>query len=92
MEIIAYTLPGCSSCKTLRELFERANVSYEEKVVKEDIELTEFRQIYPTVSTFPFVVVDGESIGGLVDAVKLFIDKGLVSSSKKKKHVVGKSE
>lgn len=88
MEINAYTLPGCSSCRTLIELFERANVSYTEIVVKEDIKLEEFRQIYSTVSAFPFVVIDGESVGGLVETVKLFIDKGLVSSSKRKKNVI----
>jgi len=83
MEITAYTLPGCSSCTTLKELFKRANVSYEEKIVKEDISLEEFTQLYSSVRAFPFVVVDGEPLGGLVDTVKLFVQQGLVSSTKK---------
>lgn len=82
MEIIAYTLPGCSHCKSLRELFRRANADYTEVVVKEDITLEEFANKLPGITRFPFVVIDGEQLGGLVETVKLFVEKGLVSSKK----------
>ena len=32
---------------------------------------------------FPFVVIDGEQIGGLVEVAKLFLEKNLVSVKKK---------
>jgi len=84
MEIVAYTLPGCSHCKTLKELFKRAKTDYTEVVVKRDMSLDEFESLFPGVNMFPFVVVDGKQIGGLVDAVKLFVKEGLVTSSKNK--------
>jgi len=83
MEINAYTLMGCSHCRTLRELFKRANTEYTEIVVKRDITLDNFSELYPNINMFPFVVIDGEEIGGLIEVVKLFVAKGLVSSAKK---------
>jgi len=83
MEITAYTLLGCSHCKTLRELFKRAKTDYTEVMVKRDITLENFNESYPHVYNFPFVVIDGKEIGDLVAAVKFFIAHGLVSSSKK---------
>ena len=82
MEITAYTLPGCSSCVTLKELFERAEVEYKEQRVHTDISLEQFRQDYPTVPGFPYVVIDGEPIGGLIEVAKMFVQKGLVSSKR----------
>lgn len=83
MEIFAYTLPGCPSCKHLKELFRRAEVEYTEIMVRKDMSKEEFVQKYPSVSGFPFVVIDDTPIGGLVETVKLFVQEGLVSSSKR---------
>lgn len=84
MEIVAYTLSGCSHCKTLKELFKRAKTDYTEVVVKRDMSLDEFSSTYPHITVFPFVVVNGNQIGGLVETVKLFVAQGLVTSSKNK--------
>ena len=83
MEIVAYTLVGCSHCNTLKELFRRAKTDYTEVMVKRDVTLEEFTNMYPRVTNFPFVVIDGIEIGDLVETVKLFVSKGLVTSSKK---------
>jgi len=82
MEITAYTIPGCSSCGILKELFERASVTYEEVVVKKNISMVDFQSMFPQVRGFPFVVIDGENIGGLIEVAKIFVQKGLVSSKK----------
>jgi glutaredoxin 3 len=82
MKIKAYTLTNCSSCKHLKELFKRANVDYTEIVVRDDITVEDFKLNYPNVSQFPYVVIDDQPVGGLVDVVKLFVQKGLVSSKK----------
>jgi glutaredoxin 3 len=34
----------------------------------------------PDAKTYPYVIIDEEPIGGLVETAKLFIEKGLVSS------------
>jgi len=86
MEIKAFTTPGCKYCITLKELFNRANVEYEEIIVgdKENQFSREmFVEMYPDVIGYPFVVIDGEPIGSLVEVAKLFLKKGLVSSPKK---------
>ncbi len=61
----------------------RADVSYEEIMINRDIPKEEFRQLYPTINSYPYVVIDGEGIGGVVPTVKYFVEKGLVSSKKK---------
>ena len=86
MEIKAYTKVGCQFCGNLIELFERAGVEYTTIVVGEKANQcpTEiFREKYPEVVGFPFVVIDGEQIGGLVETAKLFLEKNLVSVKKK---------
>ena len=86
MEIKAYTKIGCKFCGNLIELFERAGVEYTTIVVgeKENQCPTEiFQKEYPDVIGFPFVVIYGEKIGGLVETAKLFLDKNLVSVMKK---------
>ena len=86
MKIKAYTKVGCQFCGNLIELFERAGVEYTTIVVgeKENQCPTElFQKEYPDVIGFPFVVIDGEKIGGLVETAKLFLDKNLVSVKKK---------
>lgn len=83
MKITAYTLTGCVHCTHLKELFRRANVEYDEVVVKKDMKVEEFHQHYPSINSFPYVVIDNSPVGGLVDVVKLFVQQGLVSSSKR---------
>ena len=84
MEIVAYTLVGCSHCSSLKELFRRAETEYNEVMVNRDMTVQEFREKYPGVVNFPYVVIDDAPVGGLVESVKLFVEKGLVSRSKKK--------
>ena len=62
---------------------ERANVPYMATTVGKDIPVEEFKSYYPTAKGFPFVVIDDEIVGGLTETVKLFVEKGLVSSRKK---------
>jgi glutaredoxin len=83
MKIEAYTLPGCSSCRSLKKLFERADVAYTEYVLHRDMKVSEFKEKYSHITVFPFVVIDEDEIGGLVETVKLFLEKGLVSSGRK---------
>ena len=83
MEIITYTSPGCFYCDQLKELFKRAELEYELITVATPEETQSFREKFPEVRGFPYVIVDGESVGGLVETAKLLLEKGLVSSKKK---------
>ena len=83
MEIIAYTTPGCFYCDKLKELFQRAQVDSTIITVGTDVTREEFKESFPDVQSFPHVIIDGETIGGLVETAKLFLQKDLVSSTKK---------
>lgn len=79
MEIKFYSTPGCYYCKQLKELFERANISeYEEIPATSD----ELREACPNARAFPWVIIDGKEVGGIVDTAKFFLEKGFVLSKK----------
>ncbi len=82
MEIIIYTTEGCFYCEKIKELCVRANVEYTSYLVGTDIEQKEFVKKYPLAQGYPYVIIDGEIVGGLVETARLFLKKGLVSSGK----------
>lgn len=82
MDIHIYKSPGCGYCVKVIELMERANVQYQTTTIGKDITLNEFKSLYPNAKGFPYVIIDGNVVGGLVETVKLFVEKGLVSSRK----------
>jgi glutaredoxin len=83
MDIKVYTLPNCSACAHLRELMSRSNQSYTQIEVGTDITMETFKQEYSDVNMLPYVIIDGERIGGLVEVARKFLKEGLVTSPKK---------
>ena len=82
MNIKIYTSPGCFYCDQMKELCKRAEVEYESIMLDEDISRDDFLKMYPGVQSTPYVIIDGEGIGGLVEAAKHFLKEGLVSANK----------
>ena len=82
MDIKVYTTQGCFYCEQIKELFKRANLAYEYITIEQDITRDDFLRLYPGVMSTPHVIIDGEVIGGLVEAAKYFIKEGLVSANK----------
>jgi glutaredoxin 3 len=82
MRIVAYTSRGCRHCTTLKKLFGRAGVEYTAYDVGDDVSVTAFRQQFPECDGYPYVIIDGKPIGGLVETAKLFLEKGLVDPPK----------
>lgn len=82
MEVRIYTTPGCGYCVKVKELLNRANLSFDQTVVGRDLTREEFKSKYPQATGFPYVIIDGNVIGGLVETVKFLVEKGLVSSRK----------
>jgi glutaredoxin len=78
MKIKIYSTPGCFYCTKLKELFERANITdYDEQICTSGEEV---RVDYPEAGSFPYVIIDGEEVGGLVETARLFVETGIVSS------------
>ena len=82
MEILIYTTSGCFYCDQAKKLCERANVEYQIKEVGVDISKEDFTKLYPHVIGSPFIIIDGNEIGTLVDLAKHFLKEGLVSVNK----------
>lgn len=82
MDIQIYKKPGCGYCVKIDELMTRAGIEAEIIMIGKDITTDEFKTNYPNATGVPHVVIDGEEIGGLVETVKYFVEKGLVSSKK----------
>ena len=82
MDITAYTSPGCKHCTTLKKLFTRAKVNYNNVTVGDDISRSAFMQQFPMADGFPYVVIDGKAVGGLVETARLFLERGLVERKK----------
>jgi glutaredoxin len=82
MDIKIYTTPGCKYCTQLKELIVRADLEYEEFLVNTPELKENFKSKYPEASTFPFVIIDEEVVGGLVETAKMFVVNGLVKSRK----------
>ena len=83
MEIVAYTSPGCRHCTTLKKLFARAGVQYRSVEVGSNISPATFTKAFPAADGYPWVIIDGEEVGGLVETAKLFLERGLVDPPKK---------
>ena len=82
MEILIYTTSGCFYCDQAKQLCRKANVDYQTKEVGVDITREDFTTLYPHVKAYPYVIIDGKEIGGLVETAKLFLKEGLVSVNK----------
>lgn len=80
MEILVYKTPGCGHCVKIDELMKRAKLEYTSVVVGKDITREEFIQKYPQATGYPYTIIDDQPVGGLVEVIKVFVDKKLVSS------------
>ena len=78
MDILIHTTDGCTYCDHMKELCARAGVEYRTSNTPQD----ELLKMYPNCQGYPYVIIDGEEIGGLVEAAKFFLKEGLVSVNK----------
>ena len=84
MNITAYTIDDCFYCEQLYELISRTNMQSNTNFIKvgSDLSRSQFKEIHPDARGFPHVIIDDESVGGLVETAKLFLEKGLITSKK----------
>ena len=82
--VTAYTLEGCVHCMHLHELLERSNIPQERITyvdVGKDLSKEDFLKKFPEAGGFPHVIIDGKSIGGLVETAKYLVKKKMVSTT-----------
>lgn len=70
-----YGKHGCKWCDAATELLESKGIEYKKYTLLEDISVEEFREKFPGVSTVPYIIKDGNVIGGF-QALKENLEMG----------------
>tara|TARA_B100000965_G_scaffold195317_1_gene163190 strand:+ start:581 stop:862 length:282 start_codon:yes stop_codon:yes gene_type:complete len=77
MNVIVYSSHGCFYCEQMKLLMEKANLTYKE--IEVDVtNRASFIKKYPDAKGYPYVIIDGKPIGGLVETAKELLKKGLI--------------
>ena len=71
MKVEIYSIPNCPYCVRAKGLAERKGHEVIYKMMREEFQPTEVRELFPTARTFPQIIVDGEKIGGYTELEKL---------------------
>ena len=71
MKVEIYSIPNCPYCVRAKGLAERKGHEVIYKMMGEEFQPTEVRELFPTARTFPQIIVDGEKIGGDTELEKL---------------------
>ena len=71
-----YTIPACHYCDKVKALFEIIQKEYSLVLIGRDMTKSQFEIDYPDAVGFPYVIIDGEEIGGLQNTAKYLVDKG----------------
>ena len=69
MNIVLYTKPNCPWCVKAKELMNKLNLKYDEKILEQDYTRDYLRLLVPEnlPLTVPQIFVDGKRIGGYED-------------------------
>lgn len=53
---VVYSTPSCKACSKLKEQYRREGIEFEEIMIGKDITMEEFKALYPTVRSVPYVI------------------------------------
>lgn len=62
--IVLYTKDNCSYCVMAKQYLQSKGLKYNEMKLGVDLTREEFVSLFPEVKTMPFIIVDGEKVGG----------------------------
>lgn len=65
-----YSKENCIYCAMAKSQFELRNEPYTEYKLNEDFTRDQIKQMFPTQTTFPFIVLDNVLIGGYTDLME----------------------
>ena len=71
MKVEIYSIPNCPYCVRAKGLAERKGHEVIYKMMGEEFQPTEVRELFRTARTFPQIIVDGEKIGGYTELEKM---------------------
>lgn len=62
--ILMYSRDNCFYCDQAKALFRSKNQSFNEMKIGVDMTREEFNQMFPDVMSVPFIIINGDRIGG----------------------------
>ena len=71
MKVEIYIIPNFPYSVRAKGLAERKGHEVIYKMMGEEFQPTEVRELFPTARTFPQIIVDGDKIGGYTELEKL---------------------
>jgi len=69
-EIIIFTKDNCPYCDSAKSFLQQKGLDYVTFKIGEDIERDKFLELYPMARTVPWIMVDGDPIGGYENLTK----------------------
>lgn len=65
--IVVYSKANCPHCLKAKRALAENNYDYTEVIIEVDITRTEFLNLFPEAKTVPFILVNGDPIGGYTE-------------------------
>lgn len=62
--VVVYTKDNCGYCVMAKQYLQSKKIHYHEMKIGSDLTREEFVSIFPEVKTMPFIIIDGEKVGG----------------------------
>ena len=75
MNVIIYSRENCVYCTKAKMLLTNRGIGYKELKLHEDFTREQLLEIFPSVQTFPVIVVDGFNIGGFNELNKMLTEQ-----------------
>lgn len=72
--VTIYTKENCSYCTKAKMALANKNIQYNELKLNEDFTKESLLELFPSVKTFPVIVVDGFNIGGF-DQLEMILNE-----------------
>ena len=72
MSVIVYSKDNCGYCDKAKNLLLSKGQTYTEVKLGQDIIREDFMSLFPEVKTMPFIIIDGQHIGGYTDLVEWY--------------------
>jgi glutaredoxin len=70
MSVKVYSMPSCGGCIKAKQLLDQKGIQYEEFIIGENIEATDFAEQFPSVKYVPHIIMDDKEISGYNELVE----------------------
>lgn len=78
IKAVVYSKPDCPYCEKVKQLFTQLDITHVMYTLDIDFTREQFFKEFGEGSTFPQVIIDGETVGGSVDTVRYLKENGYV--------------